>query len=191
MSEFSAIASAFAAYREAAAHHAMQPYYTRESYAKVEEARATLCKALNYPRVTDHLGEYTNLHERDIPGYRKAHQVEPDKWNYSGWHSPISAEELAKALAAAEARSEELERWFQTDPVERFIAGARVIYKGFGEKCYMAQFIRTDVPHLRVNEVVDLFEYPRLMEPLMGESEARSFFARLPDPFFTAHFKNS
>lgn len=177
-------AKAFAAYREAAALHAIQP-----SYAKLEKARAALCQALNYPRVTDHLGEYTNLHERDIPGHRKAVREASGLYRYSGYSCPVPADVLAEQLARYEARSEELEKWFQTEPVERFIAGSRVLYKGFDEKCYMAQFIRAEVPHLRINEIVDLFEYPRRMEPIMGEAEARAFFANLPDPFFTAHFK--
>jgi hypothetical protein len=185
------VAAAFDAYREAAAHHASRPF-TRESYAKVEAVREALCAALNYPRVTDHLGEYTNLHERDIPGHKRATRQADGLYRYSGYHTPVTAEQLALELARHEARSIELEKWFLTEPVERFIAGARVLYKGFDEKCYMAQFIRAKVvPFVRINEIIDLFKYPRRMEPVMGESEARAFFATLPEPFFTSHFQNS
>lgn len=191
----------FATYREACALHAIQPQFDRNTYAAIETARADLCRALGYSRVHDHLGEYCNLHERDIPAARKPVTVSPmfaDKsrpdavYSLNGFCKPITKAEVAETLARHEARSAELERWFMTPADDRFIAGHPIVYSGLareGEqpKCYMARYVKAGadaVPYLDVLAIEDTFRRRKAMQPTMWESEARAFFANVGEYTF-------
>jgi hypothetical protein len=165
----------------------------------MDTARKKLCEALGYKRVHDHLGEYCNLHERDIHGYRDAKRVSslclsPEdeaqgrNWSYNGFCRNITYAELQEMNRVAIARSAELERWFLLDPVEKFIAGAAVVYRGLkDEDWYVARFIRgRDVPSVRI-EKGEFFSSHFERQPVMSESAARSFFLNLGQVTFTKH----
>jgi hypothetical protein len=164
----------------------------RSSYTALDAARKAMTEALGYRRVHDDLGEFCNLHERDIPGYLHARPVSPmvnskeriaagEIYSFSGWSTPVAEKELARLLAAARTRSDELVAWFLMPAVDRFLAGSHVGYRGLdGESYYVALYNhREAVPFLRVEKCVGLFDRDLVMQPIMGEHEARTFFANL------------
>lgn len=121
--------AAIAAYVETAS-----AYATRAAdYRTLDAARGALARALDYERVHDHLGEFCNLHERDLPNWRNASLTADGHWRYSGWASPVTTAERARLEAIDVARDHALRKWFESGPVARFLAGASVNYLNDGE----------------------------------------------------------
>ncbi|MFI5423147.1 MAG: hypothetical protein ACHQWH_04325 [Nitrososphaerales archaeon] len=168
------------------------------SHFDLDDARKALCVTLGYKRVHDHLGEYCNLHERDIPGYIAATRVsllclsdadisQGRNWSYNGLCRPVTYDKLQEMYREAVARSAELERWFMLEPVEKFIGGSPVIYRGLSGDPYIARFVpagRDAVSSVRI-EKIDFLTSRFEQQPIMSESEARSFFANLGEVTFT------
>jgi hypothetical protein len=162
------------------------PSERRRLYAELEHARTSLTVALGYDRVRDHLGEYVNLHERDIPNCRAATQLACGRWSYSGFHNPVTRDDLDARLARHEVRSLELEQWFTMPSDDRFIAGAQIRYTGLRNgTVYTARYVsRAEVPYIEIREVRGFDDCPVVASPLMAEHEARSYFRNIPDARF-------
>lgn len=116
------IAAAFKEY-EATARNYRSRRAGHVSYSVVEAARAALCKAIGYDWVHDHLGEYCNLHERDIPGCLHASPIGPDLYSFSGYFAPVSKATLDAKLRKHRNRSRTLKSRLALAPIDRFIVG--------------------------------------------------------------------
>ena len=173
-------------------------------YRELESARAVMLASLGYDRAYSYMGEFCNLHERDFPG--NIHAANNPRYydergrrmgggryyQFSGWHMAITWEEHAANMTRDRERARYLQSMFLLPPVERFIRGWSVVYPGLDGKSYMAAWRPNSdcgLPYMTVVEIAGMFDRRLRMQPIMGENQARSFFANLPDPAFQENYR--
>lgn len=183
--------AAFDAYKAAAADYRTPvenacPSDRRNAYAVVERTRQALCIALGYERVHDHLGEFCNIHERDIPGHKYVSRTADGLVSYNGFCVAVSQEQNVGMLAICEMRAVELETWFHTAPVDRFVAGASVVFERDG----LHLVARYD-GEIIITSIRDFFDRVLISRIETSEVAARDWFTALENPVFVKMYGES
>lgn len=173
--------------------------YRRDAirYSELEAARAAMFKALGYERAYSYMGEFCNLHERDIPShikasarpcyYDKAHAAAGRIYRYSGFQQPVDLATHRANCTTARQRSRYLQSIFLLSPVDRFIHGWSIVYLGKDGKGYMTAW-RGSSSYLTVLETIGMFDRRLEWQGIMSEPEARAFFAGISDPHFQDNY---
>lgn len=168
--------------------YGFRPDTYRVSYAALETARAAMLAVLGYENVYSYMGEFCNLHERDFPAGIHPIRTADGKYQYSGWQTPIALEKHREALTAQRQRALYLFRMFCLLPVERFLAGWHVQYRGKESDSYFTAMRRinaeTGVGYVLTIQHTGMFAQHVHSRRIMDDSELREFFYDLDSPVF-------